>query len=80
MICVICFTLRASLLIYGTIHRTIDASPYFIGGYFFIVEILPSILVLFILRKLPSNTTKQPISILPLQTPLLTKIDDIEEE
>jgi len=62
IICTTCFILRASLLIFSTVDRTIDVNDFFIGGYYFVVEILPSTLVLFILRKLPPkrDSTKTP--------------------
>jgi len=53
IICTTCFVLRAALLIFSTVDRAMDVNDLFIGGYYFVVEILPSALVLFILRKLP---------------------------
>jgi len=53
VICTTCFTLRAALLIYSTISQKIDARFWFVGAYYVVVEVLPSSLVLFILRKLP---------------------------
>jgi len=53
LICTTCFILRAALLIFSTVDRAIDVNNFFIGGYYFVVEILPSALVLFILRKVP---------------------------
>jgi len=53
VICTTCFITRAALLILSTVDRAVDVKDWFIGGYYFIVEILPSALVLFILRKLP---------------------------
>jgi len=62
IICTTCFVTRAGLLIFSTVDRAIDVNDLFIGGYYFIVEILPSALVLFILRKLPPKRdhTKPP--------------------
>lgn len=53
VICTSCFVLRAALLIFSTVDRAVDVNDWFIGGYYLVVEILPSALVLFILRKLP---------------------------
>jgi len=53
LICTTCFVVRAGLLIFSTFYRAIDVNDIFIGGYYLVVEILPSALVLFILRKLP---------------------------
>ena len=53
LICTTCFITRAGLLIFSTVDVAIDVNEFFIGGYYLVVEILPSALVLFILRKIP---------------------------
>jgi len=55
IICTTCFFVRAGLLIFSTVDRAIDVNDIFIGCYYLVVEILPSALVLFILRKLPPS-------------------------
>jgi len=56
VICTTCFTVRAGLIVYGTLVN-VDAEYYFVGTYFLLVEILPSFLVLWILRKIPPKKT-----------------------
>lgn len=53
VICTTCFILRAGLLIFSTFDLAMDVNDYFIGAYYLSVEVVPSALVLFILRKLP---------------------------
>jgi len=60
VICAIGFTLRASLLLYSSFSSMIDVQYWFVGGYYFLVEILPAFLVLFILRNLPPKKVKNP--------------------
>lgn len=52
-ICTFAFIGRAILLAFSTFAPWVDLNPYFVGLYFFLVEVLPSLLVLFVLRKLP---------------------------
>eukprot|EP01130_Rhizamoeba_saxonica_P013107 TRINITY_DN5558_c0_g1_i1.p1 TRINITY_DN5558_c0_g1~~TRINITY_DN5558_c0_g1_i1.p1 ORF type:complete len:230 (-),score=10.85 TRINITY_DN5558_c0_g1_i1:99-788(-) len=57
-ICSSCFLFRAAFLLFGTYtsNTAIDADALFLLGYYTLVEILPSGLVLYILRKLPPKT------------------------
>mmetsp|Transcript_12644 Transcript_12644/g.23991 ORF Transcript_12644/g.23991 Transcript_12644/m.23991 type:complete len:294 (-) Transcript_12644:388-1269(-) len=68
-ICTTCFTARAVIIAYSAFHRsaTIDmlGHPVLNLVYYLAVEVIPSALVLFILRKLPPKRPKngyQPIS------------------
>eukprot|EP01116_Phalansterium_solitarium_P011370 TRINITY_DN27024_c0_g1_i1.p1 TRINITY_DN27024_c0_g1~~TRINITY_DN27024_c0_g1_i1.p1 ORF type:complete len:312 (+),score=44.48 TRINITY_DN27024_c0_g1_i1:75-1010(+) len=51
--CVTFFTCRAVLLAYACYNQGVDFENIFVGCYFFVVEVVPSFLVLFTLRKLP---------------------------
>jgi len=59
IICVTCFTIRCVLMLYATFSEPgcgsdcVDERYYFILAFFVAVEILPSTMVLWILRKLP---------------------------
>jgi len=53
VVCTSCFTIRTGLLMYSTINQTVDVNDFFILTYYLVVEVIPSALVLFILRKLP---------------------------
>jgi len=58
VVCAVGFTVRAALLLYSSISDTVDIQYWFVGGYYLLVEILPAIFVLFILRKLPPKKDK----------------------
>jgi len=53
IICTTCFLVRVALLIYGSLSQNIDARDVYIVAYYVVVEVVPSLLVLYILRKLP---------------------------
>lgn len=53
VICTTCFTVRASMLMFSTVNEDIDVNDAYIMSYYLLAEVLPSALVLFILRKLP---------------------------
>mmetsp|Transcript_22723 Transcript_22723/g.31649 ORF Transcript_22723/g.31649 Transcript_22723/m.31649 type:complete len:288 (+) Transcript_22723:93-956(+) len=53
VICTTCFTIRAAMVIYVIVNTSIDKNDVYIFLYYLIVEIIPSLLVLYILRKLP---------------------------
>jgi hypothetical protein len=53
VICTFAFIGRAVLLAFSTFAPWVDLNPYFVGVYFSLVEVVPSMLVLFVLRKLP---------------------------
>eukprot|EP01114_Cavostelium_apophysatum_P016362 TRINITY_DN4633_c0_g1_i1.p1 TRINITY_DN4633_c0_g1~~TRINITY_DN4633_c0_g1_i1.p1 ORF type:complete len:302 (-),score=22.60 TRINITY_DN4633_c0_g1_i1:43-948(-) len=53
IVCKFCFIVRAILLVCGTFYSLVDMKDAFIGVYYGTVEVVPSLLVLFILRKLP---------------------------
>jgi THH1/TOM1/TOM3 domain len=48
-----CYAVRVAMLVYVSINEVVDTSPIFIGIFYFVVEIVPSALVLYVLRKLP---------------------------
>ena len=53
IICTMSFAVRAALLLSASFALKMKGNDIFIGTYYFAVEVLPSALVLFILRKLP---------------------------
>jgi hypothetical protein len=56
-ICFICFTIRSFIMAFSVFNKAMDLDvlyhPILNGIYYTVVEIIPSALVLFILRKLP---------------------------
>jgi len=53
VICCLCFFLRASFLVLTSFDMAIDTNTYVLLAYYFMVEILPCIMVLVILSRLP---------------------------
>jgi len=76
LICTSCFFIRAGLLIFSTVDRAIDVNDIFIGCYYLGVEILPSALVLFILRKLPPSKDSRSGSLINSYSRLTTNTYD----
>lgn len=66
VICTLAFVLRATLLLLFTFLTTQDLNPYFTGLFYVIVEIIPTVAILFILRKLPP---KRDFAFVPSRTP-----------
>ncbi|KAH0727212.1 hypothetical protein KY284_003077 [Solanum tuberosum] len=62
-ICCICFMIRCVMVVISAFNRKADVDvidhPVLILFYYMVVEILPSILVLFILRKLPPKRVSE---------------------
>jgi hypothetical protein len=53
IICALAFLFQAALLLVFTFKPVEDLNPYFIGGFYLAVEIVPTAAILYILRKLP---------------------------
>jgi len=78
-ICTSCFLLRVGLLIFSTMTSLEDSQDWFVGCYYGLVEVVPSLLVLFILRKLPSKKgDTRPVS--TVTTPFLKPSDRYDAE
>lgn len=55
VICTICFIGRAVLYVVLTLKSSLSVNPFTVASYYFISEIFPSFIVLFVLRKLPPS-------------------------
>jgi len=53
IVCITCFTIKSVLLLWSTFDKELDTQDIFIGVYYMIAEVIPSLLTLFILRKIP---------------------------
>jgi len=53
IICTVCFIGRSVLYIVLTFEPSLDVNAYSVAIYYFISEIFPAFIVLFVLRKLP---------------------------
>jgi len=53
IICTLCFIARLFLQFWGNVTPTVQLHFWFVAGYYTIVEVIPTSMVLFILRKLP---------------------------
>lgn len=71
VICTVCFVGRAILYAVLTFQPSLDVNPLTVSAYYFISEIFPAFIVLFVLRKLPPT---KPTHVYPeVQAPLLNK-------
>jgi len=71
VICTVCFVGRAILYAVLTFEPKLDVNPVTVAAYYFISEIFPAFIVLFVLRKLPPT---KPAHVYPeVHAPLLNK-------